>query len=925
MSFDKPTRKALARMVGQVRERLATDVTDQLLRLGFQTDGTVLELDRIAGLSEEERTAGRELRQLLEHRIAAESGTEAARRQGGYRRMVREIGFTTFNRLVALRMAEERGLIVQAVGAGFASAGFRIFERVANAALGDRRESYRAFLEGLYDEIALDLPALFDRTSPESFLFPSEQALEELFRLLNDPALAHLWKEDEAIGWVYQYYNDPNERKKMREASSAPRNSRELAVRNQFFTPRYVVEFLTDNTLGRTWYEMRRGETALVEQCRYLVRRPHPIFLQEGEQPPAPFPPGRGLRVHPGMGDMWTRPNPDLRAMEDIWSYALSVNCYDYVEAHSGLEHPHRSDQIADRVCKSVGQVDPLDFVVGVFNRLEHQYHETGKWVGSFEELRCALFITQRAICKWGGVRFGDDGVRALHDAACRQWDLEVEYIPYREPKNPWKIRVLDPACGSGHFLLYAFDLLATIYEEAWLDPILGPKLWQELDAHLQVEAETGGRLADPGSVRLKDHVQARCSRCGATGRQEVYWVVLGDLYQAPWVAGRPLVYCPGCRREMADRIKAAVPLREFDFGRALRRGQFAHSTGTAFLESADLFDCRLDGQPITVFEQLSAAATEENLVLLRRKIPELILRHNLHGIDIDPRACQIAGLALWLRAQRAYQEAGLDPAARPPIRRSNIACAEPMPGDREMLEEYLRGVDLRLRPLVRTVWEKMQLAGEAGSLLNIEEEIAGALAEARQEALVEVPPVQGSLFRQRPPELWQLLLEIPVGADEQAFWQRAEGELLAALRDYAARTANGQAGRRRMFREDAEQGFAFVDLCRKRFDVVLMNPPFGGVSKPSKAYIEAAYPRTKNDLYATFTERALVRLRLDGLLGTITSRTGLFLSSFRRWREEILLKEARPTVVADLGFGVLDAAMVETAAYCLERVEAHR
>ena len=48
---------------------------------------------------------------------------------------------------------------------------------------------------------------------------------------------------------------------------------------------------------------------------------------------------------------------------------------------------------------------------------------------------------------------------------------------------------------------------------------------------------------------------------------------------------------------------------------------------------------------------------------------------------------------------------------------------------------------------------------------------------------------------------------------------------------------------------------------------------------------------------------------------GAITSRTGFFLTSFKRWREEILLNEARPTVFADLGYGVLDSAMVETAA----------
>src|SRR5262249_23888052 len=93
--------------------------------------------------------------------------------------------------------------------------------------------------------------------------------------------VAPLWAEDETIGWIYQYFNSKEERKKMRDESAAPRNSRELAVRNQFFTPRYVVEFLTDNTLGRIWYEMTKGETRLKDQCRYLVRRPVEIFLDD--------------------------------------------------------------------------------------------------------------------------------------------------------------------------------------------------------------------------------------------------------------------------------------------------------------------------------------------------------------------------------------------------------------------------------------------------------------------------------------------------------------------------------------------------------------------------------------------------------------------------------------------------------------------
>ena len=88
-------------------------------------------------------------------------------------------------------------------------------------------------------------------------LWPRRAAFETARDPQRRPSSPGVWGEDETIGWVYQYFNGQDERRKMREESQAPRNSRELAVRNQFFTPRYVVQFLTDNTLGRIWYEMR--------------------------------------------------------------------------------------------------------------------------------------------------------------------------------------------------------------------------------------------------------------------------------------------------------------------------------------------------------------------------------------------------------------------------------------------------------------------------------------------------------------------------------------------------------------------------------------------------------------------------------------------------------------------------------------------
>jgi hypothetical protein len=50
-----------------------------------------------------------------------------------------------------------------------------------------------------------------------------------------------------------------------------------------------------------------------------------------------------------------------------------------------------------------------------------------------------------------------------------------------------------------------------------------------------------------------------------------------------------------------------------------------------------------------------------------------------------------------------------------------------------------------------------------------------------------------------------------------------------------------------------------------------------------------------------------------------LTLRTPFFLWSYEALRKEVVLGTARPTVFANLGRGVLDGAMVETAAFALE------
>ena len=190
----------------------------------------------------------------------------------------------------------------------------------------------------------------------------------------------------------------------------------------------------------------------------------------------------------------------------------------------------------------------------------------------------------------------------------------------------------------------------------------------------------------------------------------------------------------------------------------------------------------------------------------------------------------------------------------RPKITRSNFVCAEPMPGEEHMLKEFVGQLEPKLLgQLVEVVFDKMKLAGEAGSLLKIEEEIRDAVAEARQQWMAGPVSIQRSLFDDDKPVERQHRFDLS-GISDAQFFEQAEAKVVDALRNYAEKAQNGQRLQRRLFAEDAVRGFAFVDLCHKRFDVVLMNPPFGEPSKLSKVFVEKGFPRLQ--------ERHLRRLR---------------------------------------------------------------
>jgi len=604
--MDKDTRNAIERATQRARKLLEEDFAAQLEGdFDVHRDGAVAM--KAGGHLSSRQVFQRErvVAAIVHKRAAGMSAADAARDY------LRDAAFTTLNRFVALKMLEARELVQECITKGEQSAGYREFCGMSpGLPLLPDSAGYRLYIESLFDELSTEVKVLFDRRDPSSVLWPKRATFEQLLEILNGTGLTGVWGEDETIGWVYQYFNSQDERRKMREESQAPRNSRELAVRNQFFTPRYVVLFLTDNTLGRIWYEMRGTKSVLAERCEYMVRKP-------GE-----------------------------------------------------------------------------------------------------------------------------------------------EFAP-RAKKDPRDLRVLDPACGSGHFLLYAFDLLLAIYEEAH---------------------------ADPESPRSE-----------ATGK------TLPEDYP--------------------------------------------------------------------------------NVDALRMAVPGLVLAHNLHGVDIDPRCAQIAQLALWMRAQKAYRDYGISRADRPQIRRSNIVVAEPLVADDQIAKEFVARLgDAELGRVFTGLVEALSIAGDLGLLLKVEKLVSRDVARGKT----------GDLFA--PPE----------------------ERIRAALARFASDNVTRSSTRRRLFAEDTQHGIGLAQVACSRYDALLMNPPFGDATPEAARYLEERYPETRLDLFAAFCERLLELAQPGGLVGAITPRDGFFKKTLGGWRKLILAN--RLTVVADLGIGVLDTATVRVAAYVIAR-----
>lgn len=264
-----------------------------------------------------------------------------------------------------------------------------------------------------------------------------------------------------------------------------------------------------------------------------------------------------------------------------------------------------------------------------------------------------------------------------------------------------------------------------------------------------------------------------------------------------------------------------------------------------------------------------------------QRDAAKSILEHNIYGLDIDDRAYQLAYFAVMMKA-RQYNRRILNGENTCHV----YAIQESNGINRAHLKYFGAGMDdieknaakMQLEGLLDTMTD----AKEYGSILNVES------------------------------YNWDLLRRF------------------VAAEDTAGQISMDSVG----VEDTAEQVNRLIDIgetMARKYWVTCTNPPYAGTSNLSanvNNFVKKSYPDSKADLFAVFIERCHQMTSVNGFQAMITQHSWMFLSSFEKLREKMMLTET--VNMAHLGaraFEEIGGEVVQTTAFvrCANHVEGYK
>ena len=222
-------------------------------------------------------------------------------REKGFEQVMEEVAYTWFNRFMGLRYMEVNEYLpsgirilssedkekkepdvltkVSEIIDELELNAEEIYNLLDSGKTDDREKAYRIILVKQCNELGKIIPQMFEKISDYTELLLPDNLLENgsVIRKMVEDIEEEDWKEEvEIIGWMYQYYIS----EKKDEVFAALKKNVKITKENipaatQLFTPKWIVKYMVENSLGRLWLE-GHPNPELQNEWKY--------YLEEAEQ-----------------------------------------------------------------------------------------------------------------------------------------------------------------------------------------------------------------------------------------------------------------------------------------------------------------------------------------------------------------------------------------------------------------------------------------------------------------------------------------------------------------------------------------------------------------------------------------------------------------------------------------------------------------
>lgn len=273
-------RSAIRQAVLESREQLETEIQRSLERLGIERSHRT-PLDDLPHLTQADQHQRRHVEAAIDHYDRGETtATEA------YETYVTEKVRRILNRLIGVKICEVRDLLVGTLDTQPEYGGRSYLQYTVGEIAGEltagTADGLEPVLELAFQELEAELGSIFSRSRSRSIdIDPAviRSVTNELHALEDE-----IWESDETIGWVYQYFGEEERSELDNRINDSDDDYRvhgaDVGTKTQTFTPRHIVEWLVDNSLGRLWAEIH-PDTVLSDEDYCFNLAPGSEGLQE--------------------------------------------------------------------------------------------------------------------------------------------------------------------------------------------------------------------------------------------------------------------------------------------------------------------------------------------------------------------------------------------------------------------------------------------------------------------------------------------------------------------------------------------------------------------------------------------------------------------------------------------------------------------